>query len=170
MTSESKWYHPKSILDKIFEGSIIIKGIEGALELTAALLLFIISPRMMQGFIQAITQKELVEDKHDFFANLLVNSTSGFSGGGRTFLIIYLGIHAAIKLIAVFGILRNKLWAYPFSLITLGILMIYQVYSIVFVKVSLGLVILTIFDVFVLWLIWREYKIVTSVQRNAALL
>jgi uncharacterized membrane protein len=67
-----------------------------------------------------------------------------------------LWVHAGIKLIAVIGILRNQLWAYPYSLITLGLFMIYQVYSII-IKVSVGMVLLTIFDVFLLWLIWREY-------------
>jgi uncharacterized membrane protein len=121
---------------------------------------------MLQAIVHFITKKELLEDKHDFFANLLVNSTAGFSGGSRIFLIIYLGIHAAIKLIAVFGILRNKFWAYPFSLITLGLLMVYQIYRIIFVKVSVVFIVLTLFDVFVLWLIWREYKKIIPEKSN----
>jgi uncharacterized membrane protein len=153
------WYHPSSILDKVFEGGIILKGISGTLEFIGGALLFFVSPASIHNFIVFITQKELLTDPHDVVANLLLTSTQHL-GGSRAFLVIYLWIHATIKLIAVIGILKNQLWAYPFSLITLGALMLYQVYSIVFVSPSIGMILLTIFDIFILWLILREYKIV----------
>ncbi|MEI6249064.1 MAG: DUF2127 domain-containing protein, partial [bacterium] len=49
-------------------------------------------------------------------------------------------------------------WAYPFSLISLGALMLYQVYSIFFIKASFGMIGLTIFDILILWMITIEYK------------
>lgn len=151
------WYHPSSLLDKIFEGGIIIKGITGALEFIGGLLLFFVSPATMHSFITDITQTELLKDPHDRVANLLLSSTQHISGGNKIFAIAYLWVHAIIKLIAVIGILKNQLWAYPFSLVTLGALILYQLYTIFFIKVAVGMVLLTIFDVFVLALIWREY-------------
>jgi uncharacterized membrane protein len=159
------WYHPSSLFDKIFEGGIIIKGVTGALEFLGGLLLFFVDPSVIYQFLIAVTQKELVEDPRDMFANFLLTSTQHL-GGSRTFLIVYLWIHATIKLIAVVGILRNQLWAYPFSLVTLGLLMLYQTYSIVFVEFSIGMILLTVFDVFILWLIWREYGKVRQAQRE----
>ncbi len=105
---------------------------------------------MIHRFVTFLTQKELLEDPHSKVANALIHSTDHFSSGSKTFAIVYLWVHAVIKLIAVIGILKNQLWAYPFSLITLGALMIFQLYSIFFIKVSVGLIILTIFDVFIL--------------------
>jgi uncharacterized membrane protein len=150
------WYHPQTVLDKVFEFSIILKGIDGLLELIAAVLLIFVKPEQIQGFIAAITQKELLEDPNDMVANFLVHSTASIHSSTLTFAVVYLLVHAGIKLVAVIGILRKKLWAYPFSLITLGILVIYQIYSI-FEKFSIGMLLLTIFDVFILWMIWREY-------------
>lgn len=152
------WYHPTSLLDKAFEGGVILKGIDGLLELVAGLLMFFVSPQQLHNFVAAVTQRELLEDPHDRIANLLLQSTSHFSSDSRMFFIVYLWIHAIVKLVAVIGLLKNQRWAYPFSLITLGLLMLYQVYSIIFVKVSIGMVLLTVFDVIVLWLIWREYQ------------
>lgn len=129
----------------------------GLAEFIGGLLLFFISPAQIHQFIMFLTQRELLEDPHDKIASLLVQATAHITSGARVFAITYLWIHACIKLIAVIGILRNQLWAYPFSLITLGLLMIYQVYSIVFVTPSIGMILLTVFDVFILWLIWREY-------------
>lgn len=151
------WYRPSSLLDKIFEGGIIIKGATGALEFIGGLLLLFVDPSAIHQFIVLVTQKELLGDPRDILANFLVHSTQHL-GGSRTFVITYLWIHAVIKLIAVIGILKNQLWAYPFSLLTLGLLMMYQVYSIVFVTPSTGMIVLTIFDVFILWLIWREWS------------
>lgn len=151
------WYHPSSLFDKIFEGGIILKGIDGALEFLGGLLVLFVSPVALHNFIAFVTQRELLEDPHDKIANLLVDATSHYAAGGRTFLVAYLWIHAVIKLVAVVGILKNWLWAYPFSLIGLGLLMLYQIYTIFFVKVSTGMVLLTAFDVIILGLIWREY-------------
>lgn len=151
------WYHPKNLFDKVFEGGIILKGIDGALELLGGLLVLFISPATLHTFVAFITQRELLEDPHDKIANTLMHATNHYASGGRTFLVVYLWIHAAIKLIAVFGILKNKLWAYPFSLCTLGALTLYQLYDIVFVKFSVGMLLLTVLDVLILGLIWREY-------------
>lgn len=149
-------FHPTSLFDKVFEGGLLIKGASGALEfLTGAALLFI-SPASIHKFVAFITQRELLEDPNDRIANLLLTSTQHI-GGNRAFLIIYLWVHALIKLIAVIGILKNQLWAYPFSLIMLGTLMLYQLYTIIFVHPGVGIILLTIFDVFILWLIWREF-------------
>jgi uncharacterized membrane protein len=151
-------FRPTNLFDKVFEGGIIIKGIDGALELIGGLLVLFISPASLHDFIAFATQRELVEDPHDVIANLLIHATASYSNNGRTFLVVYLWVHAAIKLIAVIGILKNQLWAYPFSLITLGLLVLYQLYTIFFVHATAGMILLTIFDIFILWLIWREYS------------
>lgn len=150
-------FRATNLFDKVFEGGIIIKGASGALEFLSGLLLLFVSPTTMHRFIAFITQRELIENPHDKVANLLIQSTQHFGSGSRVFLIVYLWIHAVIKLIAVIGIIKNQLWAYPFSLITLGLLMLYQTYTIFFVHASIGMILLTTFDIIILWLIWREY-------------
>jgi uncharacterized membrane protein len=151
------WFRPTSLLDKVFEGGIIIKGLTGVAEFAGGVLLFFVSPASIHSFVVFITQDELLEDPHDRIANLLLSSSQYLTSGNRTFLIVYLWVHAGIKFIAVIGILKNQRWAYPFSLITLGVLMLYQLYSIIFIAPSAGLILLTIFDIFILALIWREY-------------
>jgi len=150
------WYRPASVLDKIFEGGIILKGASGVLEFVAGLLLVFTSPDAIRSFLAFLTQREIAEDPNDTLANLILHSAEHFNSGNKTFAIAYLWVHAAVKLTAVVGILRNQLWAYPFSLISLGLLMLYQVYS-MSVKFSAGMLVLTVFDAIILWLIWREY-------------
>ena len=162
------WYRPASVLDKIFEGGIILKGASGVLEFVAGLLLVFTSPDAIRSFLAFLTQREIAEDPNDTLANLILHSAEHFNSGNKTFAIAYLWVHAAVKLTAVVGILRNQLWAYPFSLISLGLLMLYQVYS-MSVKFSAGMLVLTVFDAIILWLIWREYgKVRPALTRRSA--
>jgi len=162
------WYRPASVLDKIFEGGILLKGASGVLEFLAGLLLVFTNPDAIRSFLAFLTQREIAEDPNATIANLILHSADHFNSGNKTFAIAYLWIHAAVKLTAVVGILRNQLWAYPFSLIALGTLMLYQVFSMV-VKFSVGMFLLTVFDAFILWLIWREYgKVRPALTRRAA--
>src|SRR5665647_3923358 len=162
------WYRPASVLDKIFEGGIILKGASGVLEFVAGLLLVFTSPDAIRSFLAFLTQREIAEDPNDTFANLILHSAEHFNSGNKTFAIAYLWVHAAVKLTAVVGILRNQLWVYPFSLISLGLLMLYQVYS-MSVKFSAGMLVLTVFDAIILSLIWREYgKVRPALTRRPA--
>jgi uncharacterized membrane protein len=149
--------HPQSRFDKIFEYSILIKRVGGALELLGVFRLFFIHPEQIYGFIAVVTQKELFKDTNDHIATLSLHAATSIRHGSVLFAIIYLLIHGIIKLAAVTGILRQQLWAYPFSLIALGLLMIYQLYSI-YEKPSVEMILLTLFDMFISWLIWQEYR------------
>ena len=57
------------------------------------------------------------------------------------------------------GLLRGKLWSYPASLIVLGLFIVYQLYRFSYTH-GAGLVVFTVFDVFVMGLIWHEYRLV----------
>src|SRR5450830_868549 len=146
------WYRPASVLDKIFEGGIILKGASGVLEFVAGLLLVFTSPDAIRSFLAFLTQREIAEDPNDTLANLILHSAEHFNSGNKTFAIAYLWVHAAVKLTAVVGILRNQLWAYPFSLIALGVLMLYQVYS-MSVKFSAGVIVFIVSEASMLWLL-----------------
>lgn len=142
---------------RVFYIGIFFKGLDGTFELIAALALIFIRPDQIHALVVFLTRNELTEDPHDFLANLFLRSTSHITHGTTTFLIIYLGIHAAVKLISVLGILLKHAWAYPFALITLSLLTLYQFYDIIR-KPSFGIIFLTVLDLIVLWLIAREYK------------
>ncbi len=50
------------------------------------------------------------------------------------------------------------MWAYPFALISLGALTLYQIYDIFFGSGSIVFIILTVVDIAILALIWREFQ------------
>jgi len=154
----TSWFKPQNLFDKIFEYGILIKGIDGLIEAVTAIALIFFTPRRLQGLVEFATHNELAHDPNDFISNFLIHQSHLFTNSARLFFIVYLAVHAAIKLVSVIGLLRNKLWAYPFALISLGALTLYQIYDIIFGSGSWVIIGLTIFDLFILWLIWREYK------------
>ena len=152
------WFKPSSVLDKIFEAGVLIKGVEGVFETLAGFAVLFLGSDFLGTLAIKLTQSELQQDPNDKFANYIFHTGQHLASGGTTFVVAYLLVHGAIKLIAVFSLLRNKLWGYPFSMVTLGLFMIYQIYEIA-VTHSIFVTLLTVFDIFLMWLIYREYTI-----------
>ena len=76
---------------------------------------------------------------------------------GLTFGAVCLLVHGVVKVTLVIALLRNKLWAYPWMIAVLLAFIAYQIYLIV-LGPSPGLVALTVFDVLIVVLTWREYR------------
>ena len=151
-------------IQTFFRLSVSLKGLHSILEIIGGILLLLIPPAAITQFIIFATQEKLQEDPHDLIANYLLHFGSTLSLGTTLFGGIYLLSHGIVKIILVVALLKNKLWAYPWSLAVLGVFILYQVYRFTFTH-SMGLVVLTLFDFAVMWLIWREYRIVQENQR-----
>lgn len=151
------WFQPKSLLDKTFEIGILLKGADGVLEIIGALLLLFVSPQTIDAITKLLTQHELSEDPNDFVATHILQYGHELAAVSKTFAILYLLTHGLVKVVLVVGLLRNQRWAYPFAFVTLGLFIAYQLYKIV-LQPTLGMILLTIFDVFIVWLTWREYQ------------
>jgi uncharacterized membrane protein len=145
------------LVDRTFEVGMVLKGLDGILELLGGLLLLVVSPATIDRIVVAITQHELSQDSHDFLATHLLQYADKLSGSTVFLGSIYLLSHGVVKIVLVYAVLRTKLWAYPWMIAFLGIFIVYQVYRMTFAP-SVGLLGLTIFDVFVAWLTYLEYQ------------
>ncbi|WP_285116474.1 DUF2127 domain-containing protein [Leifsonia sp. fls2-241-R2A-40a] len=147
-----------SLLDRTFFVSLVLKGLDGVLELLAGVALLFISPDKIAAVTRALTLHELHEDPHDPIANALVRYTSSLSVSATLFGAIYLLAHGVVKVILVLAVLRGKLWAYPWLIGFLVAFIGYQAYELV-VHFSWGLAALTAFDIFIVVLTVREYRL-----------
>lgn len=154
-------------IQTFFRLSVSLKGVHSIFEIIGGILLLVIPPAAITQFITMLTQEELQQDPHNLIANYLFHVGSTLSLGTTLFGGIYLLSHGIVKIILVVSLLRNKLWAYPWSLGVLGVFILYQIYRFTFTH-SMGLVVLTLFDFAVMWLIWREYRIVQENQPREA--
>jgi uncharacterized membrane protein len=144
---------------QLFRLGIFLKGIHAVIEVVGGLLLLGIPLRAFAHLAIWLTQAELLEQPHDLVANYVLHLGTQLSAGSKTFGGAYLLSHGVVKIVLVVALLKGKLWAYPWSLSVLGLFIVYQVYRYTFTH-SIALVLLTIFDLVVIWLIWREYQIV----------
>lgn len=145
-------------IHQIFEVSVLLKGAHAAVEAIGGLALDLTDNQWIRDFVTQATQSELVEDKRDFIANHLVTWAQGFSIETQHFYAWYLLSHGVVKLALVTGLLMRKLWAYPTTMVVLGLFILYQLYRYTGTH-GLGLLLLTALDVMVVGLTWHEYSL-----------
>jgi uncharacterized membrane protein len=151
----------KDIFHIGFEIGLLMKGIDGLLEIIGSILLLFLTPDRYNWLIRLLTQHELSEDPQDLFANYLINSSPSFSSSTQHFVVFYLLSHGIIKCILVLLLWRQKLWAYPLAILSLILFVVYQLYRYTFTH-SAFLILLTIFDVLMIFLTYKESKQVRS--------
>jgi uncharacterized membrane protein len=150
-------------IHQIFFGSVLLKGAHAVVECVGGIVLALVSTSKIVDIVNTLTQEELIEDQNDFVATHLLVWAQNFSIGTKNFYAFYLLSHGVVKLLLVIGLLRNKLWSYPASLVVLGLFIVYQVYRFSYTH-GIGLIVLTVFDVLVMGLIWHEYRLVRRLQ------
>ena len=145
-------------LDKTFKIGLVLKGLDGVLEVIGGILLLFLSPHAIEHIVRMLTAHELREDPHDLIARYLLHTASHITTRTTLFGAIYLLSHGAAKIVLVVLVLLDKLWAYPWLIVLLLAFIAYQLYRITFVHFSVGLAALTVFDAVLVWLTWREYQ------------
>lgn len=146
-----------TLTDKAFRTGLYLKGLDGLLETLGGIMLLIVSPQQINHLARWLTQGELSTDPHDFIANHLLKSARELTGASLIFGAAYLLAHGLVKLILVEEVLRNRLWAYKSLIGVTSVFVVYQTYRLV-VKLSVSMLLLTIFDLIIIYLTTVEYK------------
>ncbi|HEY5108376.1 MAG TPA: DUF2127 domain-containing protein [Acidimicrobiales bacterium] len=156
----------RDLLDTTFTITMILKGLDGLLELVGGVLLLAISPSTINRFAERLTQHELSQDRHDFIARHLLHVTGNLHNT-QLFGALYLLTHGLVKIVIVMGLLRREHWAYPVAFVFLGGFVVYQIYRMTY-DPTVGLALLTVFDLFIIWLTWREYRRMRTNEHETA--
>ena len=166
-TSGAKRRDRDRIVSGAFDIGVILKGLDGLLEIAGGLLLLAIPLTTIRHLLIWVTGKELSEDPKDFVATHLVHLAETLSVRGYRLTIAYLLVHGGVKLFLVVMLLRRRLWAYPVAIVVFVLFGVYQVYQYTFSH-SLLLAALTVLDVAVIVLTVWEYRILLRQGREAA--
>lgn len=151
-----KWFHPRTLLDKTYEIGILLKGFDGVMELLGALLLIVVPASAITHLTHFLVDTELNHDPHAFVAMHILHFGTKLAEGHNTFAILFLATHGAVKVGLVVALLRQKMWAYPLALIALSGFLVYQIYLLL-TQATFGMVFLTVLDLIIIWLVWREW-------------
>ena len=146
-----------NIIHKSFEVGILLKGIDGILEVIGGILLVFLNPIRLNKLIILLTQHELSEDPQDIISSFMIKLSSNFSVSTQYFGVFYLISHGIVKFILVILLWKKKIWAYPLTVVSLILFIIYQIYRYT-IDHSMSLIILTIFDIIMIILTFVEYK------------
>ena len=145
-------------IHQIFVVSLAFKGAHALIEIIGGLALYLVSTATIVNAINRYSYDELVDDNDDWIATHLLDFARTFSVAEHHFYAFYLLSHGIIKSVLVIGLLREKLWAYPASFAVFGAFIAYQLYRFTFTH-DIGLILLSIFDLFVIYLAVHEYRL-----------
>lgn len=148
---------PRTATDKAFRITLYLKGLDGLMETAGGILLLIINPTQIDRLAQWLTHDELSEDPHDFIATHILKSAHHITGATLTFGAIYLLAHGLVKIVLVYEVIRDHLWAYQALIGVTVLFVIYQCYRMA-VKFTIGMLLLTLFDLLVIYLTQNEYR------------
>ena len=153
-----------SRLHLAFEIGVILKGINGLLELFGGFVLLVMPSGTLQALVTRLTANEISEDPHDFIATHLRDAAHHLSAGDQLFAAIYLLAHGVIKGLLVYGLVRDELWAFPTGIAVFGAFAVYQIYRYAHAP-SGWLLALTVLDVAVILLTLAEWRRVREMSR-----
>jgi uncharacterized membrane protein len=140
----------------LFDIGAIAKGIDGVLEVIGGGLLLLVDPHQLHHLARFLLQHELSEDPDDIVATYLLHTSQHVSAGTQTFAAAYLLWHGVVKVGLVTGLLLRQRWAYPAAIVAFLLFLAYQLYRYTHTY-SAELLVLSVFDVFIIVLTWLEY-------------
>lgn len=145
------------MLHESFRAAITIKGIDGLLEAVGGAILWFVKPSALNSIALKFLELDLPFDRHEFIITHLYRATEHLANGSKHFASIYLLTHGLIKALLVVALWFDALWAYPLTIFVFGVFCLYQMHRFLYTH-SLALILITVFDLLIIWLTWREYR------------
>jgi uncharacterized membrane protein len=150
------------VVYEFFLWSILLKGAISAAEVAAGVAVFFIPP----AFIVSTAILLLNFIPVPSVQSLLLEEVAKYTTGAVTFVAVYLLSRGIVKVVLIWSLLKNRLWAYPASLVVLALFVLYQLYQLVTDR-SLIILAISLFDLVVMYFIYREWRIVRRHQTSA---
>jgi uncharacterized membrane protein len=149
---------PQSRLDSWFRIGVLLKALDGTLEVLGAILLIFVPIAKLQHAITAMCVYEIQEDNHHaFIASFILHAEQKIDPRIQLFAVVYLLLHGLVKVGLSYGLYRQYYHFYPYAIGFLIAFGLYQVYEIGY-NHSVGLTVLTLVDAAIAWLTYLEWK------------
>ncbi|UVA81894.1 DUF2127 domain-containing protein [Pandoraea commovens] len=141
----------------VFETSLWIKALFALSEILAGVLAYFVPTHVFLSIVLRFSGNELTEDPHDIVAGFLLHAVQHLSVGSQKFAAIYLLAHGIVKFWLIVGLLRERLWYFPVSMVAFALFIAYQLYRYTYTH-SIWLLLLSALDLGVIVLTWHEYR------------
>jgi uncharacterized membrane protein len=145
------------VLHWLFEMSLAIKAVLTSAETLTGLGLLLTPNPLVARLHYFLTHYEIAENSTDTMAQWTQRAVSQFPVGTQNFYAYYLMFHGGLKVLMVVMLWMKILWAYPAAMVVLSGFVSYQLYEFILTG-SPMLLLLAVFDLFMIGLIWQEYN------------
>lgn len=156
MTEHIETPQEEHVVHEFFLASVILKGLISVAEVVAGIAVLLIPPQTIISLTLSLLNYLPVAS----IQAKLIQEVSVFTSGTALFIAFYLLSRGLIKVALVWAMLKRIVIAYPLSLGVLTLLVLYQLYQLVSFPFSLIVFAITIFDLVVMYFIYREWKII----------
>ncbi len=157
----------QSLLHRLFTATLAVKGSLAAIEAAVGGWLWVsvrfpLAPDLpVEGSIAWLNQHELTQDPLDPMVQWTAEQAQNLAVAPDNFYYLYLVIHGLLKLGMVILLAWRVRWAYPAAMLVLGLFVTYQLYEFT-QSHSLYLLMLCGFDMFMILLVGREYRLLPA--------
>jgi uncharacterized membrane protein len=158
---------PKGFIHELFDVVVVLKGLNGLAEIASGTALLFLQAGTLMGWVNWLTQAELIEDPQDHLAILLQHWAANFGHDSQQFAGLYLLAHGVVKVLVAVLLFMEKTWVFPLALILFSLLVTYSIHrlSLNWSWILAGFV---TFDLFAIWLIAKEWQAVHRLRASAA--
>lgn len=156
----------RSLFERVYGVTVALKGLDGAIELIAGLLLLFAPDAIRWGLRGGAAEaKEQLTPLRAFVADELLQADRIVAAGVAVLAVVLL-VHGVVKLVTVYCLLRRILAAYPWAVLALVALLAWQ--AVVFaMDPSTGSAVLVALDVAVLAVVSREWRLLVVERRRS---
>src|SRR5256714_14308404 len=156
----------KSFVHQAFWWSLFIKGLDGLLQFLGGIAVLVLPPETLGNTYRWWTRFLFAHPRagnpeEDFIRD----AAHSFGISVPLLVAIYLLANGIIKLLLVYGLLRERLWVFPAAFVGFGLFFTLEVYRL-FVHFYWGILILMCISIFVITMVALEYRKVKT-QMNA---
>jgi uncharacterized membrane protein len=156
----------KSFVHRAFWLSLFLKGMDGALQLLGGIVVILFEPGTLGKVYRYLTRFLLGKSSHNAEADFIRDAAHSFHISIEVLVCIYLLSHGIIKVLLVYGLLKEKLWVFPAALVGFGFFLALEIYRIGehFYWAILILMCIDVFVVSMVILEWKKVKAQASLQ------
>lgn len=144
------------VFHELFEVSVILKGMYGCIEVALGFIIVFVNRRFVSNFLVYLFQG--VDEEPRGLAGHVYNFSHHISASTELFTGIYFLVYGVIKLVLVYGLLKEELWAFPAALFFMTAFMGYEIFRVSHTH-SLILAGIIVIDIATIYLVWREWRV-----------
>lgn len=138
-----------------FYGGLILKAANALIELIGGLIMLIVSHEWLNRLVLQIALPELKEDPDDPLMNYLI--TRGLNISSQHSVAVFMLFHGLAKLIIIWLLWKNKMWAYPLAFVAFGIFISYEAHC-YWESQSLFMLLIVVLDLAIITVIALKYR------------